>query len=120
MVRFMKMRNKENNKKTEKSYGADHSLFHAAKEAFVFALIMLLGLIPPTLCFVYADRLGILWWILLLIYVAVMAMAVYIIYRYREITEIRGYFTKEEFEKRFCRELWLVRLMDRLHRFLLH
>ena len=55
------------------------------------------------------------WWIILLIYSTVLSMTVYAIYRYREITEIRGFFTKEEFDKEFKKELWLIHFMDRAH-----
>ena len=66
----------------------------------------------------YADKLGVWWWILLLIYSTILSMAVYAIYRYREITEIRGYFTKDEFDEAFRKELWLIHFMDKASRFL--
>ena len=97
-----------------------HSLFGASKEAFLFAAVMLGGMIPVGLLFVYADKLGVWWWILLLIYTGLMAMAIYAIYRYREIVGMRGYYSEEEFRKVFAKELLLVKVMDRLQRFLIH
>ena len=75
-------------------------------------------ILPVTFTFMYADRLGVWWWIILLIYSTILAMAVYAIYRYREITEIRGYFTKDEFDEAFRKELWLIHFMDKASRFL--
>ena len=93
----------------------------ASKEAFIFATVMLLGVIVPVgLTFYYANILGVFWWIILLAYSSLLSSAIYLIYRYREITEIRGYFTDEEFNQRFKKELWLVRFMDKARRFLIH
>ncbi len=105
----------------ERKRNRKYSLFGAAREGFSFGVTMLLGMVlPVTLTILYADKLGIWWWIILLIYSTVLAMAIYVIYRYREITEIRGYFSKEEFAKEFKKELWLVRFMDHARRFLVH
>ncbi len=100
----------------ERKRNRKYSLFGAAKEGFTFGAAMLLGMVlPVTLTILYADKLGVWWWIILLIYSTVLSMTVYAIYRYREITEIRGFFTKEEFDKEFKKELWLIHFMDRAH-----
>ena len=105
----------------ERKRNRKHSLFGAALEGFAFGVIMLFAMIlPVTFVFLYSDKLGFFWWVIMLAYSTVMAMAVYAIYRYREIIAIRGYFTKEEFEKDFKKELWLFHFMERASRFLLH
>ncbi|MBQ1910328.1 MAG: hypothetical protein II174_02265 [Erysipelotrichaceae bacterium] len=105
----------------ERNRKRKHSLYSASKEAFIFATVMLLGVIVPVgLTFYYANILGVFWWIILLAYSSLLSSAIYLIYRYREITEIRGYFTDEEFNQRFKKELWLVRFMDKARRFLIH
>ena len=89
------------------------SLFSSFKEAFIFCVIMLTATVLPTgLTFIYADKLGVWWWIILLLYSLVLCVSIYVIYRYREMVELRGYFSKEEFEEKFKNELWIVKLMD--------
>ena len=91
------------------------SLFSSFKEAFIFCVLMLVGTILPVgATFLYANKLGVWWWIILLLYCIVLSIMIYIVYRYREILEIRGYYTKEEFIKEFRKELWLIRLIDRI------
>ncbi len=97
-----------------------HSLFGAAREAYIFGISMLAGLFPVVAFVVNMDKLGPLWWIFLLSYSALMSMVIYAVYRYREIVGIRGYFTDEEFNRVFRKELWLIRFMDRFSRFLVH
>ena len=75
---------------------------------------------PLLLIFANAEKLGFFWWILLLSYCAILAGLIFMIYRYREITQMRGNFSRKEFEKMFKKELWLVSIMDNLSRFLLH
>lgn len=90
-----------------------HSLFSSFKEAFIFSVVMLLATAIPTgLTFLYADKLGVWWWIILLLYSLFLCVSIYVVYRYREITELRGYFTKEEFNEKFKNELWLIKIMD--------
>ena len=125
IMRMMFLTNKSDKEKFKTFYERKrkrkHSLFSASKEAFIFATVMLLGMIVPVgLTFYYANILGVFWWIILLAYSSLLSSAIYLIYRYREITEIRGYFTDEEFNQRFKKELWLVRFMDKARRFLIH
>ena len=92
-----------------------HSLFGAAKEGFEFAAVMILGLILPVgSAFIYSDRLGFWWWAILLIYSTLMAIILFAVLEHRDIMGIRGYFTDEEFAKTFKKDLWWIRIMDRL------
>ena len=92
-----------------------HSLFGAAKEGFEFAVLMILSLILPVgLTFVYSKQLGFWWWVILLIYSTVMAIILFAILEHRDIMGIRGYFSDEEFAKAFKKELWWIRIMDRI------
>ena len=102
----------------ERKKNRKYSLWGSTKEAYGFILAMLIGWAPSFLLFYYAYALGPWWWILLLLYCACVSAAIYAVYRYREIVEIRGYFTDEEFEKVFKNELWLIRFMDKISRFL--
>ena len=98
-----------------------YSILSSLKEALAFAIVMIgMSILPLLLIFANAEKLGFFWWILLLGYCAILAGLIFMIYRYREITQMRGNFSKEEFETLFRKELWLVSIMDKLSRFLLH
>ena len=100
---------------SERKRNRKNSLFGAAKEAYGFIVTMLAGMLPALLFPLYMEPLGSWWWVFLLSYSACLAAAIYAVYRYREIVEIRGFFTKEEFEKEFKNELWMIHFMDRVH-----
>ena len=98
-----------------------YSIFSSLKEALAFAIVMIgMSILPLLLIFANAEKPGFFWWILLLSYCAILAGLIFMIYRYREITQMRGNFSRKEFEKMFKKELWLVSIMDNLSRFLLH
>ena len=99
----------------ERKRNRKFSLFGAAKEAYGFIITMMIGMLPGLLFPLYMEPLGHWWWIFLLSYCACLSAVTYAVYRYREITEIRGFFTKEEFEKEFKNELWMIYFMDRVH-----
>ena len=91
-----------------------NSLLNSTKEAFFFACAMLAALIPAIALFLNADKLGIWWIILFFIYNLILIVFIYAIYRYREIVEIRGYFTQEEFQEKFQKEALLIKIMDKV------
>ena len=98
----------------ERKKNRKHSLFHSSSEAFFFAVIMIFALLPAALLFYYADKLGPWWLILLIIYSTIISIMIYIVYRYREIIEVEGYFTPEEFEKEFKKDLWWFKTVDNM------
>lgn len=90
-----------------------YSLFSSALEGFIIAAVMVvMMIIPVTVIFLNADKLGFWYLVLFLIYAAVMSVLIYIVLRYREIIGIQGYFTKEEFDKEFKKELWWFNILD--------
>ena len=108
------MKDKKNKRRT-------HSLFNSAKEGFLFGSAMIIFMIIPVeLLFLNAEKLGFWWLVILLAYSAILASAVYLIYRYRELTEIRGYFTKEEFKEKYPKDARLLEFMDRIRKILLN
>ena len=96
-------------KKNRKNY-----LFNTSVKAYTIILIMAIAWSPSFLIFIYADKLGPWWWVLLIAYSTVISMLIYIVLRYREIIGIQGYFTKEEFKKEFKNELWWFNIVDNL------
>ena len=107
--------------KDKKKKRRTHSLFNSAKEGFLFGSAMIIVMIIPVeLLFLNAEKLGFWWLVILLAYSAILASAVYLIYRYRELTEIRGYFTKEEFKEKYPKDARLLEFMDRIRKILLN
>ena len=43
-----------------------------------------------------------------------LVIAIYFVYRYRTIAELRGYYSKEEFMKQFPDDVKLMRVRERL------
>ena len=97
-----------------------YSFFNAVREAYSIIFWMMLGMMPAFLLPFYAYELGVWTIIILILYIAFLLAATYAVYWYRSIVEIRGYFTKEEFEAEFKNELWLLRFMDKISRFLIN
>ena len=98
-----------------------HSLFNSAREGFLFGAAMIIFMIVPvTALFLNAEKLGFWWLAILLAYSAILASAVYLIYRYRELMEIRGYFSKEEFKEKYPKDARLLDFMDRIRKILLN
>ena len=107
--------------KDKKKKRRTQSLFNSAKEGFLFGSAMIIFMIIPVeLLFLNAEKLGFWWLVILLAYSAILASAVYLIYRYRELTEIRGYFTKEEFKEKYPKDARLLEFMDRIRKILLN
>lgn len=88
------------------------SFLNTIKELFIVGSLQFIAFIPPILFFMYANVLKAWWLILFFLYCLIFVVIIYSIFRYREIVELRGYFTKEEFEKRFSKELKFIKIMD--------
>ena len=91
------------------------SFFSAVKEGFFMSIVMIFfDFAPTTYLYLHADKLGGWWLILLLAYMLLLVVAIYCIYRYRTIIELRGYFTEEEFIKMFPDDVKLMKFMNRI------
>ena len=91
------------------------SFFSAVKEGFAMSIVMIFfDFAPTTYLYLNADKLGSWWLILLLAYMLLLIVAIYFIYRYRTIVELRGYYSREEFMKQFPEDVRLMRFMERL------
>lgn len=105
----------------ERRRNRKNSLWHCVWELapfIIFGQIFTLG--PVILTFLYSRELGPWWWILLILYEIIVSVLVYLIYRYRTIVELRGYFSQEEFNREFAKEMWLIRIMEKLSGFLVN
>lgn len=93
-------------------------LFNSAKEAFVMAVLMLTFCIIPVLCiFLNADKLGSWWLVVFFAYCAVLTAMIYCVYRYRELIEVRGYFTEEEFRRKYPKDLELLKFVEKFTKY---
>ena len=94
------------------------SLLTAAGDVFISALAMIPGMVlPVSAIFLNAQRLGVYWLVLLFLYSGLLAIVIYALLKYRDIMETRSYFTVEEFDKEFRRDLWWIRIMDSISGF---
>ncbi|MCR4632784.1 MAG: hypothetical protein K5648_01495 [Erysipelotrichaceae bacterium] len=91
-----------------------HSLFVSTMKTYVIILIMLTAWSPSFILPFFAYKLGVWWWILLILYCTLTTFLMYVVIRYRDIMGIRGYFDDEGFAKEFKNELWWIRIMDRI------
>lgn len=97
------------------------SFFSACKEGFIISVVMIFfDVAPVTYVYLNADKLGFWWLVLLLVYNVILVVIIYHIYQYRSLMEIRGYFTEEEFAKKFPKDVKLMHFMDRMRKYFIN
>lgn len=100
---------------------SDNSLFNSAKQAIVIGILMIIAvIIPVMLLFLNADKLGVFWLVLFFIYCAILSSLIYVVYRYREIVEIRGYFKEEEYKEKYPKDIKIIEFVKKIERFFIN
>ena len=95
------------------------SLFTASKRGilstvFLYLFIFVIGL-PVVLIFVNADKLGIFWFPLILLYCALLMVITYMLGKYRALMSVMVDFSEKEFAELYPKDYKFIKSIEKVN-----